>query len=283
MRPTRWLVLGAHGMLGRDLVEVLRAQGADVVAAGRGDVDILDGAAVERGVADADVVVNCAAYTAVDAAESDQEAAERLNGDAAGVVARACAAAGARMVHVSTDYVFAGDAAEPYSEDAPIAPVSVYGMTKASGERQVRESGADALIVRTAWLYGEHGACFPKTIAKVAADRGAIAVVDDQRGQPTWTRDLADLIVRLIAAGAPAGTYHGTSSGSCTWFEFARDVLLSADVVAELTPTTTDAFPRPAPRPAWSVLGHDATVRAGVESIGHWRDRWLLAAQEVVG
>ncbi|WP_297082099.1 dTDP-4-dehydrorhamnose reductase [uncultured Demequina sp.] len=279
----QWLVLGAGGMLGRDLVEVLEQHGRAVTAATRADVDVTDPAALARAVAGADVVVNCAAYTAVDAAESDAEAAELLNATVPGHVARACRDAGARLVHISTDYVFSGTATEPYAEDTPVEPASVYGATKARGERAVRDSGADALIVRTAWLYGEHGPCFPSTIARLAGERDSLAVVDDQLGQPTWTRDLAEFIVRLVDADVPAGTYHGTSSGQCSWFEFAQHIVGSSGADAVVGPTTTADFPRPAPRPAWSVLGHGSHEALGVESIGAWGDRWEAAAGRVLG
>ena len=277
-----WLVLGAGGMLGTDLVSLLRARGVNVTAATRADVDVTDADAVAAAVGAASVVVNCSAYTAVDAAETNVEAAERINAVAPGVIAAACAAVGARLVHISTDYVFAGDAVAPYGEDAPVDPASVYGATKARGEQSVRDSGADALIVRTAWLYGANGPSFPSTIARLALERDQIAVVDDQRGQPTWTCDLAEFIVRLIDADAPPGTYHGTASGQCTWFDFAERVVQSQGSSASVQRTTTEAFPRPAHRPAWSVLGHERHEALGVPSIGQWDQRWDVAAPHVI-
>lgn len=279
----RWLVTGSGGMLGTDLVGLLRNRGDDVTAADRADLDITDHAAVLDAVTGHDVVVNCAAWTAVDDAEEREADAFRLNAVAAAYVARAAASHGARLVHVSTDYVFEGSAGAPYPEDAPEAPRSAYGRTKAAGEWAVRAEAADHLLVRTAWLYGRHGACFPRTIARVAAERGGLDVVEDQLGQPTWTHDLADLIHRLVAAGAPAGTYHGTSSGSTSWFEFARAVVASAGMDPSIVrPTTSDGFARPAPRPAYSVLGHGALHAAGVEPIGDWAYRWTAAAPQVL-
>jgi len=278
----RWVVTGANGMLGQDLVRRLASEHSEVVALGRADLDVTDEAAARAAVAGADVVVNCAAYTAVDAAESDEAAAFAVNGTGAAVLARA--ATGARLVQVSTDYVFDGAATSPYAETATIAPRSAYGRTKAAGEWAARAEHPDALVVRTAWLYGAGGACFPKTIARVAAERGGLDVVDDQVGQPTWTADLADLIVRLVDAGAPAGTYHGTSSGKVSWHGFAQAVVASAGLdPAIVAPTTSEAFVRPAPRPAYSVLGHDALRAAGVEAIGPWDERWAAAAGEVLG
>jgi len=278
----RWLVVGAAGMLGTDLTARLRDAGADVVGLGRADLDVTDADATVAAVRGFGVVVNCAAWTAVDDAEAHEADAFRVNATGAARLARAAHAAGARLVQVSTDYVFDGAATAPYAEDAPLAPVSAYGRTKAAGEWAVRAEASDHLIVRTAWLYGAHGGCFPKTMARLGAEKDRLAVVDDQVGQPTWTRDLADLIVRLIEAGAPAGTYHGTSSGQTSWFGFTRRILASAGLDTPLEPTTSDAFVRPAPRPAFSVLGHDALRAAGVAPIGDWAERWDAAAAEVL-
>ncbi len=280
----RWLVTGASGMLGQDVAGLLRSRGDEVTAAARADLDVTDPAAVQALVTGHDVVVNCAAYTAVDAAEEHERDAFAANAVGPAVVARAARAAGARLVHVSTDYVFDGVATSPYAEDAVIAPRSAYGRTKAAGEWAVRAEAPDHLLVRTAWLYGAGGPCFPKTIARVAAERGGLDVVDDQTGQPTWTADLADLVVRLVDAGAPAGTYHGTSSGAVTWHGFAQAVVEAAGLdPAIVRPTTSEAFVRPAPRPPYSVLGHDTLTAAGVEPIGPWQDRWQTAAASVLG
>lgn len=271
-------------MLGSDAVAQLAAAGEDVVGHTRATLDLADPAAVAAAVAGADVVLHCAAWTAVDDAETDEAAAHQVNAVLPGVLAAAARDAGARIVQVSTDYVFAGDATSPYAEDARTAPRSAYGRTKAGGEEAVRAAHPGGyLIVRTAWLYGENGACFPKTITRVATERGALSVVDDQVGQPTWTRDVVELIQRLVVADAPAGTYHATSSGQTSWFGFARRVVASAGLDPEIvSPTDTASFPRPAPRPAYSVLGHGALDRIGVAPIGHWADRWELASAVVV-
>ena len=202
----RWLVTGGSGMLGTDLVALLRSRGEDVTSTDRDEYD---------------VVVNCAAWTAVDAAEAQEPAAFTVNAVGPHLLARACAAAGARLVQVSTDYVFAGDATEPYAEGGPMTPVSAYGRTKGAGEWAVLAAG-DHLVVRTAWLYGAHGGCFPRTIARVARERGELDVVADQVGQPTWTADVAELVVRLVEARAPRGVYHGTSSGRTSWHRRER-------------------------------------------------------------
>jgi len=146
----------------------------------------------------------------------------------------------------------------------------------------VRESGADALIVRTAYLYGRGGPCFPKTIAKAGKARGALTVVNDQIGQPTWTRDVGAFVVRLLEADAPAGTYHATSAGQCSWFDFAREIVASAGLGDIVAPTDSAAYAAKAPRPAWSVLGHGASEALGIEGIGDWRERWVEAASEVL-
>lgn len=279
------MVTGARGMLGTDASELLQGHGHDVVGVDLGDLELTDPTAVKAALADVDVVLNCAAWTAVDDAESQEEAALVANATIPAVLAGAAAATGTRLVQISTDYVFGGDATSPYAEDAPPAPRSAYGRTKAAGERAVLAALPDAhLLVRTAWLYGAHGACFPRTITRVAVERGGVAVVDDQVGQPTWTRDVADLVLRLVEADAPAGTYHATSSGQTSWFGFARAVVAAAGLDPSIvTPTDSAAFPRPAPRPAYSVLGHGALERIGLAPIGAWEERWALASAEVLG
>ncbi len=280
----RILVTGARGMLGQDVAEVLAQRGHAVAAAGRDDLDVLDPAALRAAVPGHDAVVNCAAWTAVDDAEADEAGAFALNALAPARLAAAAAGAGARLVHVSTDYVFDGEATEPYPEDAPLAPRSAYGRTKAAGEWAVRASGCDALVLRTAWLYGAGGPCFPTTIARLARERGAVSVVDDQVGQPTWSRDVAAVAEGLLAAGAPAGTYHATSAQQVSWHGFARAVVASAGLDPDVVSATTSAaFVRPAPRPAWSALGSAAVAAAGVAPIGAWDQRWAAAAPSVLG
>jgi dTDP-4-dehydrorhamnose reductase len=280
----RWLVTGSTGMLGTDVVEPLRRHGYDVRGTTRASADLGDPAAVRDLVKGFDVVVNCAAWTAVDDAETHEAQALTTNAVVPDLLARAVADTGGLLVHISTDYVFDGRASSPYAEDARTAPASAYGRTKAAGEEAIRAALPDRhLVVRTAWLYGAHGGCFPRTIARVAREQGAVSVVDDQVGQPTWTVDVAALVVRLVEAGAPAGTYHATASGQCSWFDFAREVV-AADGLdpAIVKPTTSDQFVRPAPRPAYSVLGHDALAAHGVEPIGDWRERWRVAAPLVL-
>jgi dTDP-4-dehydrorhamnose reductase len=266
----RYLVTGARGMLGSDLLEALF--GREVTVLGRSDLDVTDRDAVFSAVEGHDVVINAAASTAVDAAESDEEAALAVNGTAAGILGEATASSGARLVQVSTDYVFDGSATSPYSESTPLAPVSAYGRTKAEGERLAREANPDGTyVVRTAWLYGRHGGNFAKTMLRLAATHDTVSVVDDQVGQPTWTMDLAEQIVRLVDSDAPGGVYHGTNAGRASWFDFARAVFETAGLDPErVTPTDSSSFVRPAPRPAFSVLGHDAWAAAGLEPLRPW-------------
>jgi dTDP-4-dehydrorhamnose reductase len=271
-----WLITGAGGMLGWDLVSSLRQDGTVVAGLSRADLDVTDEAAVASIVAahKPDVVVNCAAWTSVDVAESREPEALQVNGAGAANVAAACAACGARMIQLSTDYVFDGAATLPYPESAVPGPVSAYGRTKLAGERAVLEQLPESgYVVRTAWLYGEHGKNFVRTMIELAGRQDTVAVVDDQRGQPTWTAALAAQIVALAAADAPPGIYHATCSGQTTWFALAREVfrLLGADP-DRVKPTTSSTLARPAPRPAFSVLGHAGWARAGLAPLADWRE-----------
>lgn len=283
---TRWLVTGAHGMLGHDVVARLRADdareaGIEPIALGHGELDITDPASVNAAVRELrpDVIVNCAAWTAVDDAETNEEAAFRVNGDGPRNLARACAVGGIRLLHVSTDYVFAGDAEEPYDEDAATDPRSAYGRTKLAGEQAVLTTlPVRGVVVRTSWLYGAAGGNFVATMMRLEQQKETLDVVDDQRGQPTWTADVADRLVALGRTENASGVYHATSSGSGTWCDLAKEVfrLLGADP-ERVRPTTTEAFPRPAPRPAYSVLGHRRWAEVGIEPIGDWRERLAAA------
>ncbi|QXJ24362.1 dTDP-4-dehydrorhamnose reductase [Actinomadura graeca] len=265
-----WFVTGAGGMLGTDLTARLD----DVVAPGRGELDITDAAAVGEALRRHRplVVVNCAAWTAVDDAETHEDEALAVNGTAVEAITAGCAEIGARLVHVSTDYVFDGTATAPYPEEAPTAPINAYGRTKLAGERAVLGYGR-GYVVRTAWLYGAHGGNFVRTMARLAAERDTVDVVDDQAGQPTWSGDLADRIIALAGSGAPAGIYHGTNSGRTTWYGLAREVfaLLGLDP-ARVRPTTSDRFVRPAARPASSVLGHARWAEAGLPPMRDWKE-----------
>ena len=283
---TGWLITGAGGMLGREVRQVLAAGGVHALPLARTDLDLTDEAAVRRTLRHVRpaVVVNCAGWTDVDGAERDEEAAWRVNAEATGNLARACAATGARLLHVSTDYVFPGDATwhdetspAPYTENAPTGPRTAYGRSKLAGEQAVlAELPTAGAVVRTAWLYGAHGRNFVQTMAgrALAPDRPTVEVVSDQYGQPTWARDVAQHLLALGRSALPAsGVYHSTSAGHTTWYELAREVFqrCGADP-ARVRPCGSETLDRPAPRPAWSVLGR---VRghepAGQPAARDWR------------
>jgi dTDP-4-dehydrorhamnose reductase len=275
---TRFLITGAAGMLGQDLQQVLA--GRDVTALSRADLDITDPVAVRAAVAGHDVVVNAAAYTKVDDAESHEDDAHAVNATGPAVLAAAAVDAGARLVQVSTDYVFDGNGTAPYDEDEPTDPLGAYGRTKAAGEDAVRATAPDSsYIVRAAWLYGAGGPNFAKTMIRLAGSHETVSVVTDQVGQPTWTNDLARQIVALVDADAPAGTYHGTNGGQASWFDFTRAIFAEVGLDPErVLPTDSSAFVRPAPRPAYSVLGHGGWARAGIAPLRDWREALHAAA-----
>jgi dTDP-4-dehydrorhamnose reductase len=271
---TRWLVTGSGGMLGQDVLASLRARQETVLGLRRRELDVTDAAAVRTMVMDyrPAIVVNCAAWTAVDSAEAEEEAALAVNGRGTRNIAVACAEAGARLAQISTDYVFDGRADRPYAEAHRPAPRTAYGRTKLAGELAVLDLlPRTGLIVRTAWLYGGAGPSFVHTMMKFCREQRNVDVVADQRGQPTWTADVADQVIMLAALGAH-GVYHATSEGDATWFDLAKEVfqLLGADP-GRVRPTSSEAFPRPAPRPAYSVLGHGRYFELGVRPIGDWR------------
>jgi dTDP-4-dehydrorhamnose reductase len=257
-------------MLGTDLVGALA--GREVTALSRADLDITDAVATLDAVAGHDVVLNAAAYTGVDDAEVHEAQARAVNATGAGNLAAAAARHGARIVQFSTDYVFDGTATQPYPEDAPRHPLGAYGRTKAEGEELVLAAHpTGAIVVRTAWLYGRNGQNFARTMLRLAGERETLQVVTDQLGQPTWSLDLARQVVRLLDAGAPAGVYHGTNAGQTSWHGFAQAIFEAAGLdPARVEPTDSAHFPRPAPRPAYSVLGHAGWARAGLAPMRPW-------------
>ena len=282
----RWLVVGAGGMLGRDLGALLVERELHHTALTRAELDLTDAAAVKTAVNGHDVVLNAAAWTDVDGAETHEAEANAINGAAVRNLALACADSGARLLSPSTDYVFPGDATEPIAEDAPTAPINAYGRSKLIGERAVLELLPETgYVVRTAWLYGRHGKNFVATMLNLAAQRETLDVVDDQAGQPTSTPALARQLLALGRAAhagqAPSGVYHGTCSGQTTWFGLARAAFeLSGLDPERIRPTTSEKFVRPAPRPAYSVLGHGRWAAAGLTAMPDWYDvlREYLAA-----
>ncbi|KGH48110.1 MULTISPECIES: dTDP-4-dehydrorhamnose reductase [Modestobacter] len=288
--PISWLVTGARGQLGHDLLGVLSGRPDDqVTAVGRAEVDLTDESSVratvrdwlDRSAGSRAVLLNAAAYTAVDPAETDEATAQVVNGAAPGWLAEEMAGRG-RLVHVSTDYVFDGSATEPYRVDSPTAPRSAYGRTKLAGEQAIAAVGDDATVVRTAWVYGRHGGNFVRTMTNLEAQRETLSVVDDQVGSPTWSADLAAGLVELgERVDAVPPVLHCTNSGQVSWFGLARAVFeeLGADP-ERVQPTTTDAFPRPAPRPAYSVLDGSAWGAAGLTPTRPWREALHVAMQQ---
>jgi dTDP-4-dehydrorhamnose reductase len=266
-------VLGTPGQLGGDLVDEGVRQGHEMVGLTQWECDITDAAAVERAIGDVrpDAVINGAAWTQVDAAEEHEAAAEAVNATGAGYVAGACAAAGIRCCHVSTDYVFDGTATSPIPETAVAAPQSAYGRTKWHGEIAVRERCPDHVIVRTSWLYGREGPNFVLTMLGLAAERPQLRVVADQHGAPTWTGHLAPAMLRLIEVG-PSGTYHLTNSGVTTWHGLAVAAIRSRGLQTEVVPITTAEYPTPAVRPAYSVLDNRRWRELGEPPLPDWQD-----------
>jgi dTDP-4-dehydrorhamnose reductase len=268
----RLLITGAGGMLGQDVRDAADAAGHEAIALSHAELDITDALAVHEAVSAArpGVVVNCAAWTNVDGAEEHERGATDVNGAGAGHLAGAASAVGAWTIHVSSDYVFDGSKRQPYVESDPTGPVSAYGRSKVAGEHEVaRHAHTSHTIVRSSWLFGAGGPCFPATILRRAAERDELSVVDDQVGCPTFTGHLAQALLTL-AERQPQGVVHIAGGGSCSWFEFATDIVHSARLGCEVKPCSTRDMPRPATRPAYSVLGSERHGEAPV--LPHWRD-----------
>ena len=276
MRPTI-LVTGAGGQIGFDVARLLEPHG-DVIAADRASLDLADPDAIVAAVRGAKpkLIVNAGAYTAVDRAESEASLAQAVNARAPGILAEEASRLGALLVHYSTDYVFDGKGTTPYSEDAPTAPLNVYGQTKLDGEHAVAAAGRHALVFRTSWVYGLRGRNFLLTIRRLAAERDEISIVADQVGVPNWSRALAEATVRILAAGLPeaaerAGLYHLSASGQASWHEFAQAIVGDAKR-PRVVPITTAEYPAPARRPAYGVLAtrrFEATFGFGLDD---WRE-----------
>jgi dTDP-4-dehydrorhamnose reductase len=273
----RILITGAGGMLGLDLQAAARTAAHETIALTRAELDVTDPEAVQHAVRNArpDVVIGCAAWTDVDGAEREVETAQAVNGAGAGNVAAAAMACGAWTIHVSTDYVFDGSKRTPYVESDPVGPLSAYGRSKLAGERAVAERAPDAhTIVRTAWLFGARGRCFPRTMLRLAGEREELSVVADQVGCPTFTGHLAAALVGLAEQRErTVGVVHLAASGECSWYEFARAVLAaggtrSGTAPARVRPITTSEYPTPAPRPAHSVLRSER----GAPILPAWQD-----------
>ncbi|MBB5356070.1 dTDP-4-dehydrorhamnose reductase [Anoxybacillus mongoliensis] len=267
------VVTGAKGQLGTDLVHLLANQGYEVYGYGREELDITNSDQVKQVTSEVrpDVVIHTAAYTKVDLAESEPDQAFLINAYGTRNVAAASEAVGAKLVYISTDYVFDGMATTPYNEFTPTNPLSVYGKSKLAGEQFVRDLHSKFFIVRTSWVYGKHGDNFVKTMLKLAKERDELMVVNDQIGCPTYTVDLANCILQLIQT-EKYGVYHVSNSGHCSWYEFAKAIFEEADIEVKVNPCTTKEFPRPAPRPMYSVFEHMALRLNGFKVMPNWRD-----------
>jgi dTDP-4-dehydrorhamnose reductase len=266
----RIVVTGAGGMLGHDVVRAARYVNHDVTALGHGELDVTDGRRVRRTIARLapDAVVNCAAWTDVDGAEEDPIGATGVNEQAPRHLAAAAAEAGAVIVQPSTDYVFGGEKGEPYTESDPTHPISIYGATKLAGEQAVAESNPRHFIVRTSWLFGTNGGNFVETMLRLGRELGEVVVVRDQVGCPTYTAHLAEAVVQLLD-GDEYGLHHIAGGGECSWFEFAEAIFEQAGVECRTLSCKTEDFPRPAPRPPYSVL---ATEREYGLVLPDWRE-----------
>lgn len=270
------IITGAAGLVGTPTVEAFRRAGHEVLALDRARLDICDEAAVESILTDARpaLVVNCAAYAKVDDCETHVDDAMRINGVGAGLLARQAARVGAGFIHLSTDYVFDGRGTRPYREDdapAPAETLSAYGRSKLAGERAVIAEYPEPLIVRTAWVYGLNGPGFPNAILRGAREKPRLKVVNDQTGSPTYAPDLAQAIVELAARDA-RGFVHVTNDGTCTWYEFAKEIVRLAGLATPVDPCKTDEFPRPARRPAYSVLDNTRYASLVGRPLRPWRE-----------
>jgi len=270
-------VIGDRGMFGAEMVELLTSQTGEVTGFNRDSMDLaasLDELAQQ--LQNFEVIINAVAYTAVDKAESELELANLVNGEYAGKLSQVAKTLGAKFMHISTDYVFDGSATSPYSTSAETKPQSAYGSSKLLGETLISESGANYTIFRTAWLYGRHGRCFPKVMFEKASKKEPLRVVNDQFGQPTWTKDLAQQVLAFAELNDAPEIAHAVSSGKTTWFEFAQEIVGDYPI----DPVSSSEFVTAAKRPSYSVLENSSNQ---VTPIGHWRERWSLARSNVLG
>lgn len=275
-------------MLGSDVVKAARRAGVTTIALGKDQCDITQPDSCRRALQDArpSVVINCAAYTKVDLAESEPETAAAINGAGAGNIAEACREMGAHLVHVSTDYVFDGKKTDPYMPQDVTHPINVYGETKLQGEQAIAETMVPGTwtIARTSWLFGANGPNFVRTMLRLAGENRDLKVIGDQTGSPTYTADLAEALV-AIAQARPGGILHTTGSGCCTWYEFAREIFEQSGVhPASLASCSTAEYPTPATRPLNSRLCRANLAAAGIAELPHWKDalkRYLAETGDV--
>jgi dTDP-4-dehydrorhamnose reductase len=277
VKSVRFAVIGDRGMFGSDMFHLLKARNQDVTGFNRDNMNLADSIeSLAKQLAGLDAIVNAVAYTAVDKAESEIDLANLVNGEYAGKLAKAAQIVGAKFLHISTDYVFDGNATTAYSTNAPTNPQGAYGRSKLLGEQLVSDSSVNYVIFRTAWLYGANGRCFPKVIHQKASFGEPLKVVDDQFGQPTWTRDLAEQVLAFSLLPKSPNIVHVVSSGKTSWFGFAKQVVGEYPIEA----VSSKEFVTAAKRPAFSVLDNSSDL---VEPIGNWADRWEVAKESVLG
>ena len=282
-----WLVTGGSGQLGIAISNGLEKRGLSFSAPGSQELDVTQNSNIQDSIRRyaPKVIVNCAAWTDVDAAEAEEVLAKKVNSDAVAFLALAAKASKAKLIQVSTDYVFSGDQQSPWHVDDLLDPKSAYGRTKADGEQRLLSLyPGNSIIVRTAWLYSPWGKNFAKTMTRLALKTsGEIQVVNDQKGQPTFTDDLAEQIIEIVCSNSPAGIYHGTNAGQATWYEFAQEIFKLADAdVSRLIPTTSSEYPRVAKRPSNSVLSHDAWTKTQIDPMREWRHALAEAMPAII-
>lgn len=273
------LVTGANGQLGQDVTKVLAEAGYQVMGCGRAELDItnMEQCGEVLSAYNPDIIIHCAAYTAVDAAESDTDGAYLVNAIGTRNVALSAEKLGATLVYISTDYVFNGNSKTTYVEYDDTDPQTIYGRSKLAGEQMIRDFCSKWFIVRTSWVFGLHGNNFVKTMLRLGQEKPQLKVVNDQKGSPTYTVDLAKFLLNLIST-EKYGLYHASNSGSCTWYEFTQAIFevardqLEVEIIAELLPCTTAEYPRPAPRPANSVMDHLSIRLNQLQDLPHWRE-----------
>ena len=267
------LVTGAKGQLGRDLMNELERQGLEGIGVDVEEMDITDPEKCRSviGQARADAVIHCAAYTAVDAAEDQAELCRRINGEGTRNVAEACRDAGVKLMYISTDYVFDGQGTRPWEPDDERAPLNVYGQTKYEGELAIEELLDRYYIIRIAWVFGAAGKNFIKTMLRLGKEKGAVSVVDDQVGSPTYTYDLARLLVDMVQT-EHYGRYHATDEGECSWYEFACEIFRQAGLKVQVTPVSSEAFAARAKRPANSRMSKEKLTEKGFVRLPDWQD-----------
>ncbi|WHY76916.1 dTDP-4-dehydrorhamnose reductase [Neobacillus sp. WH10] len=269
----RVVVTGAAGQLGQDVMKELSRRKYQAFGTDRHQLDITNEANVQEYIHEVkpDVILHCAAYTNVDAAEENEELAYQINTGGTENLARAAKQVGAKMLYISTDYVFDGTASEPYEVNEPTKPLGAYGRTKLSGEQLLQQNLEEFFIVRTAWVFGVYGNNFVKTMIRLGEERGEVGVVHDQVGSPTYTVDLAKFMIELMET-EKYGIYHATNSGICSWYEFAVEIFKQASLNVVVNPLTTDQFPRPAARPKYSVLSKKKIVEQGLTPLRDWKE-----------